>query len=462
MPFRRTHAAFVAALLLSLPLGRPLAAQADLPIRDTTLANGLHVIVIESHSVPLVTVELNVKNGAYTESPEYDGLSHLYEHMFFKANKVIPSQEAYLARLRELGGSWNGTTSNERVNYYVTVGTDSMLPTMQFMENAIRFPLFLPDELVRERPVVIGEFDRNEANPFFHLFRGTDTLLWTPEFYSRKNTIGNREVILSTTQQKMQEIQNRFYVPNNSALILSGDVTPAEGFKLAAQIFGDWPRGADPFATPAPNAPVLKESAAAVVEKPVNGLTLLYQWQGPSVMADPKATYAADVLSQVLNNPSSPFQKRLVDGGLAFAAQIGYNTLNHVGPISVFAQTTPDKLASAQGALMEELAKLADPNYLPQEMLDAAQKSLGIQALYEREQPSEWAHTVGYWWSVADLNYYRGYVPNMQKITRADIAEYAKQYIVGKPFVVGALLSPEMRKQTQLTPESLLKLRVVP
>jgi zinc protease len=85
-----------------------------------------------------------------------------------------------------------------------------------------------------------------------------------------------------------------------------------------------------------------------------------------------------------------------------------------------------------------------------------------VNALYEREQPSEWAHTIGFWWAVADLDYYRGYVPNMQKITRQDIADYAKKYISGKPFVVGALLSPEARKQLQLTPEQLLQLKVVP
>ncbi len=433
-----------------------------LPMRDTVLANGLRVIVLENHAVPIVSVELNVKNGAFTQTPAHEGLAHLYEHMFFKANKTIPSQERYLARLRELGGQWNGTTSEERVNYYVTVGTDSMVPTMQFLEDAIRGPLFLQDELVRERPVVIGEFDRAEANPFFHLQRGVDTILYTPAFYSRKNTIGNRDTILATTQAKMREIQDTYYVPNNTALILAGDVTPAGGFRRAAEIFGDWPRGADPFATPAPNPPPLKASAAAVVEKPVNSLTLLYAWQGPSVGADPKATYAADVLSTVLNNPASPFQKRLVDGGLAFSAQISYYTLNHTGPINVFAQTTPEKLANVQRALMEELSRLADENYLPQSLLDAAQKQLGVNALYEREQPSEWAHTIGFWWAVADLDYYRGYVANMQKITRRDIAEYAKQYIVGKPFVVGALLSPDARKSLQLTPEALLPRRVVP
>src|SRR6185295_16848605 len=102
--------------LLFVAGASPVLAQADLPIRDTILANGLQVIVIENHAVPLVTVELDVKNGGYTQTPEYEGLAHLYEHMFFKANRAIPSQERYLQRLRQLGASWNGTTSEERVN----------------------------------------------------------------------------------------------------------------------------------------------------------------------------------------------------------------------------------------------------------------------------------------------------------------------------------------------------------
>ena len=245
-----------------------LPAQSDLPIHSSKLANGLEVIVVENHSVPLVTVELDVKNGGYTETPEYSGLSHLYEHMFFKANRTIPSQEKYLERIRQLGASWNGTTSEERVNYYVTVGVDSVVPAMQFMEDAIRYPLFNQDELVRERPVVLGEFDRNEANPFFHLARGIDTLVWTPGYYSHKNVIGNRQIIITATQQKMNTIKNRFYVPNNSALLLAGDITPERGFAMAQEIFGDWPRGPDPFATPIVNPPPLAKSAAVIVGAP--------------------------------------------------------------------------------------------------------------------------------------------------------------------------------------------------
>ena len=441
------------ALLIAPALG---AQSSDIGVHSKKLANGLEVLVIENHAVPLVTIELDVKNGAYTEGPEFSGLSHLYEHMFFKANKTFPNQEAYLRRANQLGAVWNGTTSEERVNYYVTLGVDSLVPGLQFMEDAIRYPLFNQDELVRERPVVLGEFDRNEANPFFHMQRAADTILWSPGFYTRKTAIGVRSVITSATREKMNTIKDRFYVPNNSALILSGDITPARGFQLAEQIFGDWPRGGDPFVTPAPNPPPLTKSSSVIVEQPVNGAALYMVWQGPSVTADPKATFAADVLSFVLQNPGSKFQKRLVDSGLTFGAQLSYYTQAHVGPISIFAQTTPDKVLEAKKAILEEIAKMGSDDYVTDKELSAAQTQLAIQALYQREQASEYAHTVGFWWAVTGLDYYRNYVPNMQKITRADLASYVRKYIIGKPVVTSLLISPADRTKTGITSAQLM------
>src|SRR5712664_1562237 len=111
------------------------------PIQSRRLQDGLQVLVVENHSVPLVTVEIAAKNGSMTESPNYNGLSHLYEHMFFKANAVIPNQEAYLARMRQLGMEFNGSTGTERVNYYFTTTIDHLDESMVFMRDAIVSPL---------------------------------------------------------------------------------------------------------------------------------------------------------------------------------------------------------------------------------------------------------------------------------------------------------------------------------
>jgi zinc protease len=439
----------------------PLAAQEELPIHTTALGNGLEVIVIESHAVPLVTIELDVKNGAYTETPEYDGLSHLYEHMFFKANTTIPSQEEYLERVNELGASWNGTTSTERVNYYITVGVDSLEPAIQFMEDAIRYPLFDQAELERERPIVLGEYDRNESNPFFHLGRATDTLLWSPEYYSHKNVIGDRQVIITTTQEKMRTIQERFYVPNNSALILAGDITAERGFELAERVFGDWPRGGDPFATPISDPPPLTEAKAVVVEQPVNTVTVSVDWQGPSVTRDPEATYVADLLATALANPTSKFYKALVESGLAFGVGFSYFTQMHVGPISIQAQTTPDKALELHRAILSEVEKLDDPGYVTDEELAAAKSQVAVAQVYGREQASSFAHTVGFWWAIAGLDYYLGYVDGMQQVSQDDIAGFVRTYLIGKPHVSGVLIDPESRATINLTAADLLAQEVI-
>ena len=78
------------------------AAVTPSPYKTMKLDNGLEVVVIENHVVPLVTVDIAVRNGSFTEPDEFAGLSHLYEHMFFKANAVIPSQEKFMKRVRSL------------------------------------------------------------------------------------------------------------------------------------------------------------------------------------------------------------------------------------------------------------------------------------------------------------------------------------------------------------------------
>ena len=433
------------------------SAKGGVPIRTRVLDNGLRVIVLHNPVVPLVTIEIDVKNGAYTQSSEYEGLAHLYEHMFFKANRTIPTQERWLERTRELGILFNGTTSQERVNYFVTLHKKNFREGLEFMGDAIRHPLFDQGELERERSVVLGEYDRNESNPPFFLGMAVDSLLWTPAYFSRKNTIGNRDVIASTTREKMLTIQRRYYVPNNSALILAGDVDPEEGFEMAADVFGDWERAEDPFSSfPIPPVPPLAESRAVIVERPVNSVTLSMNWQGPSVARNAATTYAADLFSTLLNLPDSGFQKRIVDSGVAFAAGLSYTTLAYNGPIRLTAQTTPERVVSLKRALVREIAAFDDPGYFSDEQLAAAKNVLKVSDIYEREQPSAFAHTLGFWWAVSSLQYYLSYIPNVLNVDREDLAVYVRTYLQDRPRVVGVLIAPEDRARIGLTKEELL------
>lgn len=453
-------ASTLALLVLALLPAEALAQRAELErtIRRQVLANGLEIIVVPSGGVPLATVELVVKNGAFTQPPEYAGLAHLFEHMFFKANDTYPEPDEFLDRAADLGALFNATTREELVNYYVTVVSDSVEGGMRFLNAALRGAQFRADELAREKQVVLGEYDRAESSPFFRLDETIGRSLWG-SFWSRKNTIGDRSVIQNVTPEQMKTIRNIYYVPNNSALIISGDVQADRMFALAERVFGDWPRGADPFVTaPVPTVPPLRENLGIIVEEDVNAVTVQMQWHGPSASKDEAATFAADVYSDVLNQPTSRFQERLVESGLWQGVVVNYYTLNHVGPITISGQTSPERLRDALGALHTELRATLEPNYFKSDELEAVKAHRAVSTAFGQERATENSHTIGFWWSVIGLEYHLRYVDEMASQTPADLQAYARSFIIDKPHITGVMLPRGATRAINLTAAELANL----
>lgn len=489
----------VLILFLSLFSGgvaaqQPAAAPAKrpdyvVPFVNRTLPNGLEVIVLPDPSVPLVTVELAVRNGSFTESPEFHGLSHLYEHMFFKpnlarvlrecqANGVTTGTCSTAVGLRSKIGDLsylndadkvsvaNGTTREEIVNYYYTTTKDYLATAIRVINDSVRFPTFNEQDFENEKKVVIGEIDRHEANPFGYL----DLAMKQKLFYkypTRKDPAGTRESVSTATLEKMRTIQSRYYVPNNSALVVTGDAKPEEVFRLAQQLMGSWERRpVDPFKEfPLVEHPPLPRSEAVIIERPADTLTsdgvgqnvfVEIGWHGPSIGKDDAATYAADVFSYIITQPDSRFQRNLVDSGLAASLNFGYYTQRNVGPIQLVLTTSPEKAKAALAAVYKEIDAFASPAYYTDEELESAKTILENNDLFDREKASEYAHTLGFWWSSTGLDYFRTYHPKLRAVSRADIERYVKTYIQGKNHVVVALMSAEAKKQAALTEADLI------
>ncbi len=136
----RRIACALAVVLLAPVLAGAQSSRGELQkiIQRQVLPNGLEVIVVENHGVPIATIEIDVKNGAFTQTPEFAGLAHLYEHMFFKASRDYADPDAFIDRASELGAVFNGTTVEERVNYYLTLPADSLRGGMTFVASALR------------------------------------------------------------------------------------------------------------------------------------------------------------------------------------------------------------------------------------------------------------------------------------------------------------------------------------
>lgn len=417
------------------------------------LPNGLEVLVIENSKVPLATIEIAVKNGAYTEGPEFSGLSHLFEHMFFKANKDYPTQEKFLKRTQELGAIYNGSTNVERVNYYFTFDRDSLKAGLRFMNAAIRFPIYREEDMQKERPVVDGEFQRAESDPGFQLWYAVQQKLWG-DLITRKVAIGIHEVINTATPEKMMVIKNKYYFPNNSLLTICGDVKHEAAFALAENIFGDWASsGFDPIQKyPIPDFKPLDKTEYFVKETSIAQTpNMQFSWQGPSFLTDSASTVAADVFSTIVGLNSSKLQQGLVDKGLASGVNLSYSTCKYVGPIDMLVEPNPNKLKECYTEVMNQVSQFANPDYFTDEQLKDAKAILLRTSIHNKEKPSSLPDQVSFQWCSTSLNFYTDLAINYQKVTREDIVRYIKEYIAGKPMVAGLIIKPELSKQVNAT-----------
>jgi zinc protease len=407
--------------------------------------NGLEVIVAERHGTPVVTIEIAVHNGSMTEPPEYNGLSHLYEHMFFKGNKALPDQLAYMARARELGLLWNGTTHTERVNYFFTTTSDHLDGAMVFMRDAITSPLFDAKELERERVVVTGELDRNESDPGYYYWHETSKRLYW-KYPSRKDPLGYRKTVLAATTEMMRTIQKRYYVPNNSLLVITGDVKADDVFSRADSLYANWSKAADPFVKyPIPKHPPPAKSEVLVIEQPVQTFQGQIAMLGPSTGDDTVAhTYAADLVSTMVAEPASKFQKALVDSGACVRAGIGYWTQKYTGQITIEFESTEAKIEECTRAVIAELPKLKSADYFGDDEMKNAIRRMDVQLAKQRETTEGLAHQITTAWTSMSLDYYRTYFDRAAAVTRADIAKMLDAYVYGKTFIFAALESPKI------------------
>lgn len=415
------------------------------------LDNGLEVVVIENNKVPLATIEIAVKNGAYTEGPEFSGLSHLFEHMFFKANKDYPDQEKFITRTQELGMIWNGTTSEERVNYFFTFNKDSLEAGLKFMNAAIRFPIYRKEDMVKENPVVDGEFQRAESNPQFLLYFDLQKKMWG-DLFTRKNPIGDHDVINTATPEKMMVIKDKYYHPNNSLLVICGDVKHDQVFSMVRNIYGDWKHsGFDPHQKyPIPEFKPLQATDYVIKESSIASTPFtMYMWQGPDTRNDSAATLAADVFNTILGLNSSKWKQAIVDKGLASAIDIQYQTLKYVGPQVIYVLPNPDKLKECHQEIMKQIVMWTDADYFTDAQLEDAKANLRRSFIRRQEKPSSLASQLTYYWCSADFAYYTDLEKNYDKVTREDIRKFIDQYIKGKPYVAGMILNAEANKKYQ-------------
>jgi zinc protease len=402
-------------------------------IRSEILPNGMTVIVVENHAIPLATAHVVFRGGAMTQTPDLQGVPHLFEHMLFKSFKGT-DDASFDREAQSAGASFNGATGDEEVSYTMWFPSDQFGTVANLLADLVREPKFRDKDMITERFVVRNEMQRNQSDPEFLLSTAIRQALWG-DWFPRKNTIGNDLSLFSANAARLTSLYETWYVPNNAALIVTGDVRADKVFGEARKHFGRWqtrpdPLTANPIPTPAP-----------LYTHNVQTITVQMSWRGPTLRDDKSGTLDADAMADLLNADDSPFQRALVDAGHFQSASVGVNSMQHAGEILFRGTTTPDRLMVALGALGDEIRKLSDSSYYDGTALRASVQQRRVHRALAFEETSSLASTIGTYWAVTGMDYYLKYDEMMAARTPATISAIVARYVTNKPYVIG-LLTP--------------------
>lgn len=297
-------------VIFALVLGKSSQA-ADIKFKEFDLANGLHVIVHEDHSVPIVVVSVMYHVGSKNEQPDRTGFAHFFEHLMFEGTKNIERFE-YDKIVENAGGTLNANTSNDRTYYY------EILPS-----NQLELGLWLESErmlharvdsigIATQKGVVIEEKKQSVDNrPYGTLLQELLSHAFTKHSY-KWTVIGDAEHIKAAKDEEFKAFYDAFYVPNNAVLVLAGDVKFKEVKKLVKKYFADIPAKTDGIFRPT----VVEDIKHAEVRDTIyDNIQLPAIFQAYHIPAmGTKDYYAVEMLNQLLaTGQSSRFYKALVD-----------------------------------------------------------------------------------------------------------------------------------------------------
>ena len=446
------------------------------------LENGLTVFFAENHSVPLVYIEIAVKTGAITQNRQNAGLFHLYEHMMFKGNNLYPDSASVQKALKEMGtGSWNGTTGIECVNYFFTIPKQQLYTGLNFWNYAIRFPLMDENEFEVEKKVVISEIQGNISSPerttgaFInsHLFKDAPWQL---------DPSGSVENVKNAKVSDLKKIKDTFYIPENAALFIGGDASLGEVYSIVKELFGNWENNGVKL-TDIENT--VEKQTKTPFEKPFLAVVpydkmskqfsqVSVYFRGPDADFEPEDTYAADLFHYYLGDPESDYTKAMVSDSTFLIPSSeyigsGYSTRRRTGCTSfTCVMRSPEKeLYSRAVKFLEKInlnlsERTLKDNIISQENRKKIIRRLKDDRIYETETATGLLSVLRYNWITNDMEYYKNYISNVEKVTDSDIRRYFNNYIHNKNPIIVVYVNPELYKASKTEYDKLGFVEITP
>lgn len=418
------------------------------PVRETTLDNGLTVLVYEVHTAPLASVWCWYKVGSKDERPGLTGISHWVEHMNFKGTRQIP-RDQIKGIIEQFGGTWNGYTWIDQTAYLETASRDA-LDRMLFIESErMSACLYDPEDCESERTVIISELKGSENDPEQLL----DIELTATAFHVhpyRHPTIGWLCDLESMTRDDLYAHYRQYYMPNNATLVVVGDVETEHVLRRAEHYFGAIPEGVRPprvravepaqtaerrvhFRRPgtaaywraAYHAPAVGDPdflPMLFVDAALTGASGLNLWSGHHVPTPQR---------------SARLYRALVDTGLATSVGGAVLPTEHPFLFYLWASVADGhSLQTVEEVVFGEVGRLVREGITDEE-LAKIRRQLRARFVYDSDSITDIAHQLGYFATVDRWQTYLELIPRLEEVTAEQVGQAARRYLTAENRTVG-------------------------
>ena len=418
------------------------AANALPPIKYTQffLPNGLRVIFHEDHSTPIVGVNLWYHVGSKNEEKGRTGFAHLFEHMMFQGFKGYDYD--YIPVIQEIGGAINGSTNQDRTNYWELVPSN-FLETALFMEAGRMKGLLeamTQTKLDNQRDVVKNEKrQRIDNQPYGQATYKISEAMYPPDHPYHWSVIGSMEDLSAASLDDVKGFFRRYYVPNNASLVVSGDFDPKEARALVEKYFGPIPKG-EAVTRPQVAQPRLDREVREQIDDRVQFPRMYMAWHSVPQFSQDEA--ALDMLASILGGGKSGrlYKALQYDNQIAQVVALFNNTSEIAGLMQLVAQPRPGHtLEEIEKVALAEIEKIKTTPPTADEM-ERAYNAREAGFIYGLQ-------TVGGFGGKDDqLNNYAVFLNNpghfdqdlarYRKVTAADVQRVARQYLTDKRYVL--------------------------
>ncbi|MGM0517978.1 MAG: M16 family metallopeptidase [Pseudomonadota bacterium] len=420
---------------LVLPLATlllPGALFAQTEIHQTTLENGLEVLVVPDRRAPVVTHQLWYKVGSADEPGGVTGIAHMFEHMMFKGTENLGPGE-FSEIIARLGGEENAFTGRDFTAYFQTLAADELGTVMRWEADRMANLALDAEEFAREKEVVKEEWrTRVRDNPNARL----DQLLWATAFNAsgyHHPVIGWKTDIDAYTIENLRDWYGSHYGPGNATLIVAGDVDPERVFELADTHYGPIEKRNLSRKKPRDEPPQQgTRRADLIVPAKLPHLSMGYRAPSLATADDPREAYALAVAAGILSGDSGArLTNDLVREGKLASASAGYSLTAREATLFTLDATPVEgqSLEKAESLLREQIERLkAEP--VDEDELERIKAQVVASEVYQRDSLFYRGMKIGVYETVG-LGHEQAdrFVEAVRAVTAEDVRNVAEKYL---------------------------------